>query len=436
MNRKIASIVFSLFVVTFVSTEAYGQRLGLFTSSLSQPASRPGQVRTETVSSDQFVSTNGDLWLGNPPEGPTSGILLRSLTSSISLSAGGSERMRIFADGRVAVGDPASAAGRLASVNNSADGRAIYGMQYVTLSTTTLENDYGAFFEAYNVPSAGVTNNGSVNGLRSMGFNYGPGTVAYTVGGDFRSGNEYGGTSNGTVNNATGLQGLVYAGGGTIGTAYGLQIGMSAGTGSIGTGYGVYIENLPATNDYGIYQKGADDTNYFAGAVGIGTTTPAAGKMLHVVGNAQFDGTVTGTNIRAKYQDVAEWVPSSEDLTPGMVVVLDRRTGNTVRASTAAYDTAVAGVVSAAPGVILGEESATKEQVATTGRVRVRVDASRGAIEIGDLLVTSDIPGTAMKSMPIEIGGVAIHRPGTIVGKALEAQKSGEAEILVLLSLQ
>jgi hypothetical protein len=173
-----------------------------------------------------------------------------------------------------------------------------------------------------------------------------------------------------------------------------------------------------------------------SGAVSIGGAPAPASKKLYVLGDVQFDGSVIGTNIRAQYQDVAEWVPSAEDLTPGTVVVVDKRKGNTVRASMTPYDTSVAGVVSGQPGIILGEESASKEQVATTGRVRVRVDASKGAIQLGDLLVTSDIPGTAMKSVPVDLGGIPIHRPGTIIGKALEPLDSGAGEILVLLSLQ
>lgn len=170
------------------------------------------------------------------------------------------------------------------------------------------------------------------------------------------------------------------------------------------------------------------------GDVGIGTDLPQA--KLHVAGNAQFDGTVTGTYIKAHYQDVAEWVPSSDDLAPGTVVVLDAKVGNGVMASNRAYDTTVAGVVSAQPGIILGEEGTSKEQVATTGRVRVKVDASRGPIVVGDLLVTSDIRGYAMRSTPIDVAGTQIHRPGTIVGKALEPLAMGQGEILVLLSLQ
>jgi hypothetical protein len=74
--------------------------------------------------------------------------------------------------------------------------------------------------------------------------------------------------------------------------------------------------------------------------------------------------------------------------------------------------------------------------VATTGRVKVKVDATRGAIKVGDLLVTSEVEGVAMRSVPVDLGGTQIHRPGTIIGKALEPLGKGTGEILVLLSLQ
>ena len=165
------------------------------------------------------------------------------------------------------------------------------------------------------------------------------------------------------------------------------------------------------------------------GNVGIGTTSPT--KKLHVAGDIQIDG-----NINAKYQDVAEWVPSSEQLAAGTVVVLDQTKSNQVVSSNTGYDTRVAGVISAQPGITLGEGGEGKVLVATTGRVKVKVDASRGAIQIGDLLVTSDIAGVAMKSEPVEFAGRKMHMPGTIIGKALEPLAKGQGEILVLLSLQ
>lgn len=151
------------------------------------------------------------------------------------------------------------------------------------------------------------------------------------------------------------------------------------------------------------------------------------------------NGNVTAAgNIAARYQDLAEWVPAAEaeELSAGTVVVLDRTKSNHVISSSKSYDQRVAGVISAQPGIMLGEKGENKVLVATTGRVLVNVDATNGPIEIGDLLVTSDREGVAMKSQPVEIGGVRIHRPGTLIGKALEPLASGTGKILVLLSLQ
>jgi hypothetical protein len=170
------------------------------------------------------------------------------------------------------------------------------------------------------------------------------------------------------------------------------------------------------------------------GRVGIGTNTPA--QALHVIGNAQFNGTVTGNNIQAQYQDVAEWVKAPAGLRPGTVVVIDPSERDGVLPSSAAYDTRIAGVVSKQPGVLLGEPGANKVMVAHSGRVKVMADASAGAIAAGDLLVSSDMPGHVMRSTPVEVNGVPIHRPGTIIGRALEPLAGGQGEILVLVTLQ
>ncbi len=175
--------------------------------------------------------------------------------------------------------------------------------------------------------------------------------------------------------------------------------------------------------------------NYANGNVGIATANPT--EKLHVTGNVKVIGSIdVSGNINAKYQDVAEWVESSQELSAGTVVVLDDTKSNQVVASTQAYDSRVAGVISLKPGIALGERGDNHVLVATTGRVRVKVDARNGPIKIGDLLVTSDREGVAMKSLPIEVGGARIHRPGTLLGKALEPLNSGTGEILVLLSLQ
>jgi hypothetical protein len=225
---------------------------------------------------------------------------------------------------------------------------------------------------------------------------------------------------------------------------------------------------LLVSGSLGVFGTGTINATTLGGATfaapgNIGGTTPGSGAFsavgintapssykLDVNGNANVTGnitvagtgnitaagTITGNIINAKYQDLAEWVPSSEQLSAGTVVVLDTTKSNQVVSATVAYDTRVAGVISAQPGITLGERGEGKVLVATTGRVRVKVDASRGAIQIGDLLVTSDVLGVAMKSEAVNLGGVQFHRPGTIIGKALEPLAKGSGEILVLLSLQ
>jgi hypothetical protein len=218
----------------------------------------------------------------------------------------------------------------------------------------------------------------------------------------------------------------------------GLDVGLQIGTRDYGSGVvAAFIDatNAGDNNVKPLYLNPSSGAIYTGtGNVGIGTTSP--NYKLDVNGTINSNSTITGNNIVAKYQDVAEWVPSSEQLSAGTVVVLDSTKSNQVTSSTVSYDTHVAGVVSAQPGITLGEKSDNKILVATTGRVRVKVDATKNPIHIGDLLVTSNIPGVAMKSEPVEFAGRKMHMPGTLIGKALEPLERGKGEILVLLSLQ
>lgn len=193
------------------------------------------------------------------------------------------------------------------------------------------------------------------------------------------------------------------------------------------TGHGTYLQfTTTPVGSTGWAERMRIDP---AGNVGIGTSAPTA--KLHVAGDVVVDG-----NIGAKYQDVAEWVEAAEDLAAGTVVSVAPGMVNGVRAARAAYEVAVAGAVSAQPGLILGEAGPGKARVAQSGRVKVKVDARYGAIRAGDLLVTSPTAGHAMKSQAVKVKGTAFHRPGTILGKALEGLAEGQGEILVLLTLQ
>lgn len=326
------------------------------------------------------------------------------------------EAMRIFADGAVNIGTTTLSGAKLGVLDTRFGTSSLAMFHTSVVSTNSANNDFGLYLSTQQSVASGVTNTQGIVSSHNEAYNTGPGTIASITGSRILAGVQP--TSAGTVTNA-----------------YGSRIGIGSGSGTVTNGYALYLDNVAATNGWGIYQTDSSDRNYFSGSVSIGTNNASAYK-LHVVGNANFEGTVTGTTIYATYQDVAEWVPAAVDMTPGTVVVLNPNAVNEVMPSSTPYDTAVAGVVAAQPGVLLGIAGESKEQIATTGRVKVRVDATAGPIRVGDLLVTGIKPGVAMRSEPIDVNGHAMHKPGTILGKALEPLAGGEGEILVLLSMQ
>jgi hypothetical protein len=76
---------------------------------------------------------------------------------------------------------------------------------------------------------------------------------------------------------------------GTITNVFGVYAGNNFSAGTITNSYNLYIEGTSAgsatiTNRYGIYQVGGSDRNYFAGNVGINTTTPCAKLQVNSSG--------------------------------------------------------------------------------------------------------------------------------------------------------
>ncbi|MDE2312255.1 MAG: right-handed parallel beta-helix repeat-containing protein, partial [Patescibacteria group bacterium] len=180
-----------------------------------------------------------------------------------------------------------------------------------------------------------------------------------------------------------------------------------------------------------------------------GKVTAAGGFNGQCLTSGSFN-TNGGTSCN---MDVAEIYNASEPVAAGDVLILDTVASTTAPTSTplvkraaTSYDQHLLGVVSTAPGLILGihngqtmlggesttyintPEASTSPAVALTGRVPVKVTNENGNVEPGDFLTSSaQFPGYAMKAT----------RSGYVVGQALEGftstttNASGEVMIFI-----
>ena len=199
---------------------------------------------------------------------------------------------------------------------------------------------------------------------------------------------------------------------------------------------GVGVAGSSSTND------GVVGTTNAAGKSGVyGWSNQGIGVSAYSVnGTALY---VNGTSIFRKYAsfegghgDIAENYRAGEPVTAGDVVIISE--GMNLVLSREAYDTRVAGIIAGDPSMRLtgGVPDSEGVPLAMVGRVSCHVDASYGAIQAGDLLVTSPTPGHAMKAEPLLLDGEPLYRPGTILGKALEGLSEGTGVIEVLVTLQ
>lgn len=170
------------------------------------------------------------------------------------------------------------------------------------------------------------------------------------------------------------------------------------------------------------------------------TSNNAAALFVQGIGAApaiEAIGTTKTDVLEVTGADVAERFPASEETEPGIVMAIDKKNPGKLCIARGAYNRCVAGVVSGAnnlsAGAILGNLPGHENApaIALSGRVWVKCDATERAIEPGDLLTTSDLPGHAM----------AVHNhdraSGATLGKAMtELEKGSTGLVLVLVNLQ
>jgi hypothetical protein len=240
-------------------------------------------------------------------------------------------------------------------------------------------------------------------------------------------------------------------------------------------GYGGYFYN--ATTGDGVYGEG------WFGVYGVGTNSGVYGRSAGSQGVYGFSldgygmaastldlshnyGLYTSDNIHAlDYHTSGAQMQVVRNagqaaLEPGDVVVFsgveagDPPLIEVARAATA-HSTAVAGVVHSRynlAAAAVDPEQGTRADLEVTpdgpatpgeallivvqGPAQVKASAVAGAIQPGDLLSTAGPAGRAAKAGQVTLEGVETARPGTVLGKALEALETGDQRIYVFVTLQ
>jgi hypothetical protein len=197
-----------------------------------------------------------------------------------------------------------------------------------------------------------------------------------------------------------------------------------------GSGFGVYGRTGDAGNNYGLYTPdNLWSLNY-----------NLSGAIMHLAQNGGSEALEAG--------DVVVFSGISAPLANGVPVVQVAR-------ANAANSTAVAGVVYSGFNVAVANGSLTASgqgldasfqvtipgPVAPGGYLLIVVQGPAqvkvaGAVNPGDLLGSAGQAGYAARAAEIEVNGVRIAVPGTVLGKALETVDSGEKTIYVFVTLQ
>lgn len=262
----------------------------------------------------------------------------------------------------------------------------------------------------------------------------------------------------GTVEDSTGVLGS----GSGVGTSRNSIFDLNTGAYLVGSGANDSVGAVL----YGVHDNGAwlqsDDSSYFAafvvnakGGIDVGTSGNDPLNRVIINGPLIVGGGCTGCMLLTIMQNTGQ-----TDLHPGEVasmssaVTSQAQVGDQplvgVDLAQGAYNSAVVGVVShkwvqadanAPVGTIQNtgyyDYDATSIKpgdymgVATTGAYKeVQVSAANGPIHVGDLLVTSDTAGVAMKATD------KMQAFGATLGKAMGNLESGTGTIPVMLTLK
>jgi len=198
--------------------------------------------------------------------------------------------------------------------------------------------------------------------------------------------------------------------------------------GSTGTGIGV-IGDTNSVQGYG-----GSFANFGGGNILRGLNP--GGTVFRVDGNGTIYANGGFQPSGADFAESMEVVGDRGKYAAGDLLVIDVAGERKLALSQEPYSTLVAGIYSTKPGMLGStrkvDDAPAKDEVplAVVGIVPCKVSAENGAIRPGDLLVTSSLPGHAMKGTNRKL------MLGAVVGKALGSLEDGTGVISVLVTLQ
>ncbi len=211
-----------------------------------------------------------------------------------------------------------------------------------------------------------------------------------------------------------------------------------------GTSRGGLFENVNAANPTTVLEARGNGTgaslvvaNSNGGAVNLAIFRKGGSNVVRIADNGEIFAnggfTLGGADI-AEYFEVEG---TRTDYEEGDVLVISQSSDRKVEKSSAPYSTLISGVYATKPGVKLTERNASDDSfedmipMGVIGVVPTKVCLEGGAIKRGDLLVTSSIPGVAMKADPDKV------KVGQVLGKALQDYNAdGIGKINVLVSIK